>query len=261
MVGVVTSTALDPIAAPVAPRRVSPATRRFWLVAGSILTVATLLFGTYNIVNSLSHEVTFADYSFSADAVRALRVDVDRGSIRIVASEDTRVHVHARISRGLHDTSHDVALRGHTLVADATCPHFQDFFCSVEYTIRVPASVSTSVSSANSSINIRGLTGPIRIDSVDGDVTGRELGSRTASASTVDGDVTLTFDTDPTIVDASSVDGDVVVRLPRGRAYHVDASTVDGSTSTEIRTDPASNRSIIAGTVDGDITIAYRTAS
>jgi hypothetical protein len=237
---------------------VSPATRRFWLVAGSIVTIGALFFGTYNVVNGLSHDVTIANYSFPADGVTALRVDVDRGSVRIVASEDARVYVRARVSRGLHDTSHDVALRGRTLVADSSCPHFQDLFCSVDYTIRVPASVSANVSSANSSVDVRGITGPVRIDSVDGDVTGQDLGSRTASASTVDGDVTLTFTTDPTIVDASSVDGAVVVRVPRGSAYNVDASTVDGSISTEIRTDPVSDRSIIADTVDGDVTIAYR---
>jgi hypothetical protein len=259
MAGIVTTAALDQFT-PAAPRRVSPGTRRFWLIAGSIVTAALLLFGAYNIVNVLAHEVTFENHAFPAENVRALRVGVDRGSVRIVASNDAQVHVHARISRGLHATTHDVHLAGHTLVADASCPHFQDLFCSVDYTIRVPASVSTNVSSRNSSIDVTGLSGPVHIDSVNGDVTGRRLTSKTASASTVNGDATLTFVATPTIVDVSSVNGDVVVGVPRGSVFRVDATSGNGSTSTGIRTDPASERSITADTVNGDVHIAYRSS-
>jgi hypothetical protein len=255
----VTTAILDD-STPAVPRRVSPGVRRFWLVAGSIVTVALLLFGAFNIVNGLAHEVMVANYSFPAEDVRALRVDVDRGAVHVVASDDSQVHVHARISRGLHDSSHDVHLAGHTLVADASCPHFQDLFCSVDYTIRVPASVSTSASSAKASVDVDGIAGPVRITSVDGDVTGRRLTSTTATATSVDGDATLTFAEVPTTVETSSVNGDVVVDVPRGSVFHVDATTENGSVSTGIRTDPASQRSITAHSVNGDVRVGYRRA-
>ena len=60
----------------------------------------------------------------------------------------------------------------------------------------------------------------------------------------------------PQVVNARSDDADVLVVVPRGQAvYHVDASSTDGATTNDLRTDPASPLRITATSGSGDVVL------
>ena len=80
-----------------------------------------------------------------------------------------------------------------------------------------------------------------------------------ARATTNAGDVDLGFTTEPVSVSASSDAGDVLVTVPAGGEYRVDATTNAGDVTVEgvVRND-RSRRSISARANAGDVTVRGR---
>ena len=115
---------------------------------------------------------------------------------------------------------------------------------------------AVEVSSDNSSIELRGLSGPVTVHSANGPVVGEELRSPSVEASTENGSVDLGFTVAPDTVLATSENGSVEVRLPEADGdYRVDAGTDNGSTAIEVATDPASRRSVVLRSDNGDLRV------
>jgi hypothetical protein len=263
------------------PDTVTPSrrVRRTWLIVGSLLTVPVLLYGAAQAASALAHEERTEVVEFAAGGLRGVDVDNAAGSVRIVGVEDAdTVTVTARVSDGWRATGHDVRREGDRLIVEGTCPIFLSEWCSVRYTIEMPADLAVvaeadngrvtvtdvaadvEAASDNGRVDLARIEGDVALHSNNGSVTatGIRRASR-AEATSNNGDVRLEFLDSPDDVVASSDNGsvDVVVPDDGAIAYKVDAVSDNGTVSSPIRTDPDGDRTITAQSDNGDVTISY----
>ncbi len=256
--------------------RTSTTTRLAWLVPGSVFAVATLGWGTFNVVDLLAHERHHEQVTF-AQPVTTVQVDTDKGSVHIVGdAAATNVTVDSTVSEGLFSGSHSVIVDGDRLVVRSDCPPVFGTWCGVDYTIRVPAATAVAGSSSGSGIDVTGTTGPVdlsssggglhvtgggdtvKLASSGGGVTGDHLTAASVTASSSGGGVHLSFTEPPQSVKASSSGGGVRIEVPDvPGAYAVHASSSGGGVHNGVRTDPSSTSVIDAESSGGGVTITY----
>ena len=100
---------------------------------------------------------------------------------------------------------------------------------NVEFTIRVPHGTRVdSVELVNGDIDIRNIDGDVEVSSVNGEVSGEQLGGDVQLA-TVNGEVSLIATGDAESISMNSVNGGVVLVLPRKFDARIQAGTVHGS--------------------------------
>lgn len=104
---------------------------------------------------------------------------------------------------------------------------------SVEYNLTVPAGASLDeVKLVSGDVDVKGVTGEVRISTVSGNVNAEGLRGRAELAS-VSGDVHVTFANAKNRVKLNSVSGDVIASLPPDASVQVSANTVSGDISNE----------------------------
>jgi DUF4097 and DUF4098 domain-containing protein YvlB len=104
---------------------------------------------------------------------------------------------------------------------------------SVDFTIRVPHGTRVdAVELVNGSIEITGLGGDVEVSSVNGDVVGENLGGDVELA-TVNGDVSLLATGKTDSIRMHSVNGGVILTLPKKFDARIQAGTVHGSIRAE----------------------------
>ena len=166
--------------------------------------------------------------------------------------------------------------------------------CGFDYTVAVPAAITTQVTNGSGDVTATGLTaaatlrsgsgtvqlwslsGSVSASTGSGDITGSGLAGATVSAdsgsgtitlsrvssrdvtvSAGSGDITVTFSRAPANVQITDGSGNVRLVLPRGRtAYRVQTSTGSGSTAVTVPQNQASARVITVSADSGDITIS-----
>ncbi len=252
--------------------------RVFWRVLGSVLAVSLLAFGVPEVVSVLAHHVTAFQSQFSTVGLHTLEIDSDSGSVRIIGSAlpSSLGEVTTLVSDGLLATTHHQRRVGDRLVLTASCPTLWSAFCSVDYVVAVPSSVSVIVhtdngsiraqdlragadlETDNSSITVDHLSGSVTLSTDNGDVTGSNLGSRQVVADTDNGSITLTLAAVPDSVRSQTDNGSITMVVPDTTdAYRLDVGTSQGSVTTPVRTDPTAPRVLSAHTDNGDVTITY----
>jgi hypothetical protein len=250
--------------------------RRAWLAGGSVFTVAALGYGVFTGVGAIAHR-TEQSHAVVTEAVRAMDV-TGAGSVHVVGTSGDTISIDARISEGLFSPSHDEKVEDGTLVVRSSCPPFNSFFCSVDYTIHAPANLPLVVRSSGGSITVDNVDGDLDLSSSGGGVhvTGgrgsQHLSSSgggvsaigtsaaTVNASSSGGRVHLAFQQPPSNVNAGSSGGGVRIDLPdTPDAYNVKASSSGGGVHTPVRTDPSSSRIIKAHSSGGGVTVQYST--
>ena len=250
---------------------------RAWLAIGSVVTVAALAWGSYSIIGLLAHEEVTERAAFDPAGIDRIDIGNDDGSIEIQADDVDEISLVAEISHGLRRTGHRAEVQGSTLVVRGSCPHWTTW-CEVDYRLVVPSDLDVVVDIDNGRLTLRDLegdvevradNGPIDLERITGDVRARTSNGRVdaaglrsdrATASSSNGGVTLAFAQPPTSVRASTSNGSVEVVVPDGpERYQVRADTDHGATDVDVRTDPASDRSIDAETSNGSVTVRYAT--
>lgn len=252
-----------------------PATHNLWLGIGSLLTVAAVGFGTIQTVSALAHDEHTETATFAADGVTLLDVENDTGSVEVTGGDVDEITVVSEISDGLFATSHRVEVAGSTLVVRSGCPQLSTW-CEVDHRIVVPADLDVVVSVDNGRLTVRDLAGDVEADGdngrielvrLSGDVvaetdngrlTATGLRSASVHADSDNGSVSVTFAEPPSAVTATTDNGSVEVIVPEtDDAYRADVSTDHGSRDVGIRTDPDGDRSIVAETNNGSVTVRY----
>ncbi len=204
-----------------------------------------------------------------------LVVETDNGVRLRPRSADDRVTVADRGVRARFTSS------GTELVLDLTCaPAGGD--CPRMPTVEVPAGTDVSVVARNAGVDVAGLTGALRLTTVNGDITVAGAGGTRASvalstrngsvrasglraatlaASTVNGDVLLACRSAPAAVDADTTNGSVRFSVPPGPSpYRVTATTDNGRTHVTLPTsDAATGPHAVLRTVNGDVTASTGT--
>jgi hypothetical protein len=252
--------------------------RRVWQVVGVVAAVAGLGLGVLWTVSALGHETRTVARSFDAAEVHVLHVDAGDGDVDVVgAAETTSVEVRLRITEDVFGSDHSIRLRDDGRLEVRTgCHVFWSFHCGFRIEVRLPRNTVVEIQTDNGDIRVSGMdastgldtdngdvhvddvAGPLRLSTDNGDVVGTGVRSPTVTSETDNGDVSLTFGTSPQDVRASSDNGELDLRLPKGGpAYALHTETDNGSVVTPIRTDPTSDRHITATSDNGDIAIRY----
>jgi len=263
---------LDPTT-PSAPT-VSPRASAAWKVAASAAAGLLLVFGVTQTLSALAHGERTISRTFAADGIERIEVDLSSGSIEVVAADVDEITVTATLSDGFRETGAVQEVVDDRLVLTGTCPLYLSAFCAVDYDVRVPKDVAVvarvddgsirvvglsgavDVFSDNSGVELVGLRGPVTVHSANGSLTGEDLQSPSVEASTENGSVDLGFTAAPDTVLATSENGWVEVRLPDVVGdYRVDAGTDNGSTEIGVATDPASSRSVVLRSDNGDLRV------
>ncbi|MEV1026231.1 DUF4097 family beta strand repeat-containing protein [Streptomyces sp. NPDC050264] len=205
-----------------------------------------------------------------------LTITTDNG-VRLRPADGDRVGVDPAVA-------HHWSRHGSTQVLDLSCRDDDrpDRPCPRMPEIDVPAGTSVTVTARNAGIDVAGVTGPLDLTTVNGDVTltgsGRadaavRLTTRNGSvrteavrasalrARTVNGDVTLGSATAPRQVSARTVNGSVDVSVPHDSpAYRVTATTDNGHPVITVPEGGDSTgrtgRTMELGTVNGDVRAA-----
>ncbi|MFJ8825125.1 DUF4097 family beta strand repeat-containing protein [Streptomyces sp. NPDC102467] len=187
---------------------------------------------------------TPADGAGSAASNLRLTITTDNG-VRLRPADDDQVGVDPAVA-------HHWSRQGRTQVLDLSCKgrDHPDRECPRMPEIDVPAGTSVTVTARNAGIDVAGVSGPLDLTTVNGDValagSGRgdatvRLVTRNGSvratavhaaalrARTVNGDVTLGSATAPRRLSARTVNGSVDVSVPHDSpAYRVTAATDNG---------------------------------
>lgn len=247
--------------------------RAVWITLGGILAVAGLVWGTFNVVSLLAHEEYTLRTSFPAADVHALEVRNENGSVSIVATETDTVRVVAEVSDGWQATEVSGEILGGVLVLRSGCPPLPSPWCSVDYTVTIPADRPVEVDGSGA-VRVRGMSGRVDVDSDDGrveledvsgdviasndngSIIGRRLTSAVAHVQTSNGRIELSFVEPPMWVSARTSNGSVDVVVPDDEVlYRVELHTSHGSTDNAVRTDPASEHVIELSTRNGSVTV------
>jgi hypothetical protein len=232
--------------------------RPAWRILASILAIAALIWGTFNVVNLLAHREMHFTRAFRTDRIERVDVSTDRGSVRVIASDRDDVSLSAYVSNGLGGTDHTERVRGDRLVVDASCAVPIAYWCTASYTVRVPRDMKLVLWSGSGDVTVVGASGDVDLTTDHGAIDASRLRSHDARASSDHGAARLRFAAAPVHVQASATHGDVTVVVPRaGEAYRVDASSDHGSTNVDVRTDAAARRTIELSSEHGDVTVRY----
>ncbi|MFF7177978.1 DUF4097 family beta strand repeat-containing protein [Streptomyces sp. NPDC008121] len=187
-----------------------------------------------------------------SETVTALSLVEGAGKISISSGDGpVRVTETLRYDSREPVTSHRVT--GQTLqLEDSGCGNRR---CSVDYDIRIPASVAVTVKTSAGGISVTGLAGKLDLTASAGTINGSGLTSQDARLRTSAGTVDLAYSSAPRMVDASATTGKVVIRVPAGTSYAVDAKSEVGSRKVSVPQDPASPHKIRVRTSVGAVSV------
>jgi hypothetical protein len=184
-------------------------------------------------------------------AGRTVEINGINGAIVVARAAGDRVEVLANIT-GRKTAADDVRIvatptaEGVTICAiypgcDSPCEHLAGSAgqrktvsdVKVEFHVNVPAGVNLVANTVNGDVHARGLTGNLRVHTVNGECEIETAGS--GEASTVNGSVFATIghaDASDTLV-FKSVNGSVTLSLPAGLDADVEGSTVNGAIQSD----------------------------
>jgi hypothetical protein len=261
---------------PPRPQRSRPARgRTLWIVAGSLLLIAALGWGTFNIVDVMAHEERTERFSVPADGLDGLLVDNDNGSVSIVGNTSSEVGVIAEVSEGLRSTEFRHEVVDSTLELHGSCPAIGAIWCRVSWDVEVSRDLAVDIDANNDSVDVvdidgdvridadngsvelAGLTGSVEVDADNGRVVGTDLASSRVVAGSNNGRVELTFTEVPDLVRATSDNGSIEIVVPAIEGgYSVTADTDNGDIDlTSINNNPESPRTIDVESNNGDVTV------
>jgi hypothetical protein len=233
------------------------------IAAGAVTAAAAMVIQSKDTTRIITGSFTLLSVKVDGD------VEVQAGPAGqiTVATHEVWSFVHPHLTE---------TLQGSRLTIGATCSGVYFGTCGTSEKVTVPAGAAIDVDSQDSNVSVDGIGGALDLQSSDGDIVvsndsgvlhlsssdgnvqGTGLSSSAVTATSVDGDVDLTFATPPRMVTGTSSDGNVAVRLPHGAAtYAVSASSDDGNRSVGIHSDPTSARHISVESSDGDVSVAY----
>ncbi|MFI6597779.1 DUF4097 family beta strand repeat-containing protein [Nonomuraea sp. NPDC050536] len=255
--------------------------RPLWLAAGTVCTIAALLFATGGLWTLFVEarppiEYTSRSIPFSG---KKLVVEVAQGnvSLNVETGEAGVVDVYRMLQWSQDKPLVKEDWDGHTLRLSATCSgddHPDRTVCTADYRVVVPAEAEVEAKTTNGVLNASHLHGTVRLTSVSGDITAAgiagnvvirsgsgnitadKLESHQVDAETGSGNLRLWLTTRPTLLRAvARVSGDIDAWVPKG-AY--DVTTAARWSRVDVDRDPASPSKITLSAPEGAISLDDR---
>lgn len=237
-------------------------------VAGSL--TMPLLAGACSVsVGPLQHRTS--SYS-AAGPLQVLIVHAHVGNVHVTGgAPGSKVTVTERLTfrKTAPVTTHRAAARALTL--NSACPSLET--CSVSYDIRVPRTMAVRITNNVGTIRLESLSGPatagtsagtIELHSVSGpivatgsagSITGEDVSSSRTTVRVTTGRIKITFSASPATVRATTSAGLILLRVPGGTQYAVQASTTVGAIKIGVPRSGTSPHVITARATTGSITI------
>jgi hypothetical protein len=228
-----------------------------------------LVFGVLLVVCGISVGVSEAfkhDRTTTATVNRHIERVVVRagtGKVHLEGTESQRVMVREQLQWLWRKPVVHTSVHGATLTVSGSCPDTGPVNrCKADIDLAIPFDADVVVQGDSGDISAERLAGHLKLTTDSGDVTARDLNAISVAATTNAGDVDVAFTTQPVSVSANSNSGDVLVTVPAGGEYRVDATTAAGDVSVDgvVRNDRAL-RSISATADAGDVTVRGRAPS
>jgi hypothetical protein len=189
--------------------------------------------------------------------VARLEVMTAAGRVTVHGSDAAGVSVTRGIFRVPLAPQETVRHDGDLLHIESKCP--QDDAptgsCRIDYDITVPRATLVTLVTASGDLTTGGLTGPVAAKSASGDVQLGQHRSPSTVAESTSGNVEVQLLDRPETLSATSVSGDVRVRVPDAGPYKVSASTVSGDSEVGVRSDPSARSQLNLRTTSGDISV------
>jgi hypothetical protein len=252
--------------------------RTWWRVVGSLLTVVVVGWVVLQVVALLARSEAPVDTAMAAEGLATLVVELDGGSLELRGTDDEEVVVTGTLVSGWRTNELERRRDGDELVLRTDCPDGPvDSFCSADLVVEVPRELAVRVRSNDTSVQLIGLAGDLDVatsnDAVLGDdLAGEHVRVRSSNdrvelvglrsprldVQTSNDRVGLTFLRPPDDVRVRTSNDRVEVVVPDSQAsYVVDTTTSNGSTSTEVRSDPTAARRIDVRTSNDDVVVRY----
>jgi DUF4097 and DUF4098 domain-containing protein YvlB len=189
-----------------------------------------------------------------------LEVDTDNGAVEIVGGGVDEIEIRTVLEESNEgDAEYSIDTDGDSLVLRGECDGRAWNHCQVGFKVTVPDDVDVDVQTSNGKVMIDGLAGDVDVETDNGAIEGERLATAAVRARTDNGRIQLVFDESPTVVDATTDNGAIDVRLPDdGAAYDVDAQSDNGNVDVDVRTDPTAERTIVVESDNGAIDVEYR---
>jgi Putative adhesin len=202
--------------------------------------------------------------------VHTLVVSNRVGDVQVTAGTG-RVSVTERLSYRHQLPSSTHAVHAGTLTLTGNCQVSQT--CDVEYHVRVPPATTVRIVDRVGTIRLTALTGQVtahtgaggialtslsgavQVSENAGSISGSAMSCATATMHANVGSIDVSFSAAPAAVTAATSIGSISLRLPRGVAYAVHASSAVGTVQVTVQQATSSAHSITARAQAGSVTI------
>jgi hypothetical protein len=260
-------------------RQVRARSTATWTAIGLALAAVLVAATGASFIGSIAYEPIVPTHRVLAGPVHSVQIDVTNGSITVEPNGgDSGAVVSSFGVNGISSPSDSEHVAGGVLVVHSTCAtRAIENHCVRNYVVKVPTDVAVvadtesgdatirgikgalRIRSGQGDVSVEGATGSVQLSSAQGDVTASGLTGASASASSGQGNVRLSFEIAPSGVIATSTQGNVSVVLPRGPvAYRVHATSVQGLVTETVAVNPASHNTVRATSGQGDVTVSYK---
>ena len=213
--------------------------RTWWRVLGSLLTIVVVGWVVLQVVAVLARSEAPVDAVAAAEGLATLVVELDGGSLEVRGTDGDQVVLAGTLVSGWRTNELERRRDGDELVLRTDCPDGPiDSFCSADLVVEVPRELAVRVRSNDTSVQLIGLAGDLDVATSNDAVLGDDLAGEH--------------------VRVRSSNDRVEVVVPDSEAsYVVDTATSNGSTSTDVRSDPAATRRIDVRTSNDDVVVRY----
>lgn len=242
---------------------------------GLAMTAVLVALSSLVVVNALARQTVNSEHTYGFKG-KSVSIDLTVGEVQILPSQkDDEISVRRRVTYGLKAPVLEERIDGDTFrVSDGGCAMPGVAGCHVKWLLQVPPHLRLSITTKTGDITVRGMAAAVSLTSDSGDVIARTLSGQTVSlrsdkgsvsgndirsslavATSQTGDISLTFRVPPRFVRGYTSSGTVLVLLPEGdEAYKVTA-TGQGKNISGVKEDENANRSINVRSDTGAVTV------
>ncbi|MGW7684602.1 DUF4097 family beta strand repeat-containing protein [Kribbella sp. NPDC054772] len=226
-------------------------TQRVMLIVGLVPLLLLVVTGAAVTVSLIRGKLPYnysSTFAASADGVQ-IAADVPT---QVLASPDKQVHVTVDGAYAATKPDVQVSQAAGQLVVRTMCP---DVHCAVNLTVEVPTDAPVQAKVDRASIDVVGVSSPLKVDASDGSIDMAQVRSSQVSVDARRGSISLVFDRPPDQLAATASNGSITVQVPRSTTYTIDAVAAQGSTQLDVPNDATATHRLYLRTSYGSITV------
>jgi hypothetical protein len=224
-----------------------------WLVAGAILTTATIVVGAVTVGLWLARQ---SETQRDAHDLSAASISLDLPGIdaTVATGDAATLTIERRLTWSVSRPTIEERWDGQTLQVIADCPSIPiGPGCDVDYTLYVPPGVAVQLRTTSGDLVIHGTDGALQLSTSSGDVRATDLRSTEVVVSARSGDVDLGFTGAPQQLDIDTTSGDIDIAVPATSSYRLQVDA--DQTTLDIPQDLDAGRTIMVNSTTGSLHI------